>query len=63
MKIKLKEIREKKGITQEELSVKSGVSRTTISDLENEKIESTTNGTMLKIAEALNCKIKDIFLL
>jgi len=63
MKIKLKEIREKKGITQEELAARSGVSRTTISDLENEKIESTTNGTMLKIAEALNCKINDIFLL
>ena len=63
METKIKEYREKEDMTQEELSEKSGISRTTISNLENGKLESTTNTIMLKIAEALNCKIQDIFLL
>lgn len=63
METKIKEYRERKGITQEELAEKSGISRTTISYLENNLLESTTNTTMLKIAEALNCKIRDIFLI
>ena len=37
MKNRLREVREEKGISQEELSEKSGVSRTTISELETEK--------------------------
>lgn len=61
METKIREYREKEDMTQEELSEKSGVSRTTISNLENGKLESTTNTIMLKIAEALNCKIRDIF--
>ncbi len=63
METKIREYREKEDMTQEELSEKSGISRTTISNLENGKLESTTNTIMLKIAEALNCKIQDIFLL
>lgn len=35
---KIKEKREEQKITQEELAIRSGVSRTTISDLENQKI-------------------------
>lgn len=62
MKTKIKEYREKENMTQEELSKKSGVSRTTISSLENGLLKSTTNTTMLKIADALKCKIRDIFL-
>ena len=63
MQTKIKEYREKSNITQEELAEKSGVSRTTISYLENGLLNSTTNTTMLKIANALNCKVNDIFLL
>lgn len=61
MKNKLKEIREEIGMSQEELSEKSGVSRTTISELETEKKEVTTNITLEKIAKALNKKVADIF--
>ena len=61
MRNKLREIRENKGISQEELAQMSGISRTTISELETEKKEVTTNITLEKIAEALNQKVSDIF--
>lgn len=61
MKNKLKEYREKLGLSQEELAEKSGVSRTTISDLENNKKEVTTNITLEKLAEALGKKVSTIF--
>ena len=58
---RIKEAREEKGMTQEELSEKSRVSRTIISGLESGKIKVTTTSTLLKIAEALNKKVTDIF--
>lgn len=61
MKNRLKEIREERGMSQEELSEKSGVSRTTISELETEKKEVTTNITLKKIASALGEKVSTIF--
>lgn len=61
MKNRLREIREEKGISQEELSERSGVSRTTISELETEKREVTTNITLNKIATALGEKVSNIF--
>ena len=61
MKNILKEIREKKGLSQEELSRKSNVSRTIISELENGKTDVITNVTLEKIAKALNKKVVDIF--
>lgn len=51
----LKLIRIQKGMSQQELSDKSGVSRTTISNLENNDGAVTTTGTMNKLAEALDC--------
>lgn len=61
MKNKVREYRLKEGMSQEELARKSGVSRTTISDLENEKIDVVTNITLQKIANALNRKVATIF--
>ena len=61
MKNRLKEVREDKEMSQEELSEKSGVSRTTISELETEKKEVTTNVTLEKIAKALGEKVSNIF--
>lgn len=61
MKNKLKEMREFQGLSQEELAEKSDVSRTTISELETEKKEVTTNITLEKIANALGLKVSDIF--
>lgn len=61
MKNILKEIREEQGLSQEELSRKSNVSRTIISELENGKTDVITNVTLEKIAKALNKKVVDIF--
>ena len=61
---KLKEVRESVGLSQEKLAEKSGVSRTTISLLESGKEgTTTTTGTLLKLASALNCTVGDIFAL
>nr|DAS35687.1 MAG TPA: putative transcriptional regulator [Caudoviricetes sp.] len=61
MKNKLREIREKLEITQDDLVKKSGISRTTISAIENNEEYVTTNKTLEKIAEALKLNVPDIF--
>lgn len=63
MKNLIKEIRAEKGISQEELAKKSGVSRSIISALENKRVSCITTKTMEAIAKALGCKTSDIFLL
>ena len=59
---RVKEEREKKGMTQEELAKKADVSRTIISGLESGTINVTTTKTLKKIAEALGKNVSDIFL-
>lgn len=61
MKNKVKYYREMKGISQEELAEKSGISRTTISGFENETIKVTTNSTMDKVAKALGVSTVELF--
>ena len=62
MRYKVKELRLARGMTQEELSRKSGVSRQTISNLENDDITVTSTNTLARIARALDAKVSDIFL-
>lgn len=61
MKNRVKEERELQGMSQEQLSNKSEVSRTIISELENGKTDVITNVTLEKIAVALGKKVTDIF--
>lgn len=61
MGYKIKEVREKKNMTQEELSKKSGVSRGTISALENGTSRATTTKTLSKIARALDTTVDVLF--
>ena len=61
MKNRLKEEREGQEMSQEELSKKSNVSRTIISELETGKTDVITNITLEKISKALNRKVTDIF--
>lgn len=61
MKIVLKETREKQHMSQEELANKSKVSRTIISELENNKTDVITNVTLEKLSKALGKKVTDIF--
>lgn len=62
MIIKLKEIREIKGLTQEKLAEMSGVSRQIIVALEKGNEVVTTTRTMINIANALGVNVTDIFL-
>lgn len=61
MGYKLREFREKAKMTQEELAQKSGVSRVTISCIENGAEKNTTSKTLQKLAEALNTTVDQIF--
>ena len=58
---KIAEVRRSKGISQEELAIKSGVSRSIISNLETGAADVTTTGTLEKIASALEVKVTDLF--
>lgn len=61
MGFKIRECRNEISMSQEELSKKSGVSRTIISGLENGTITVTTTETLLRIARAMNKRVVDIF--
>ena len=61
LQYKIKMMREKKKMTQEALSEKAGVSRAIISRLESGEEVATTTETLLKVANALGCKVSEIF--
>lgn len=61
MGYKIKEVREARKMTQEELAEKSGVSRGTISALENGSVRTTTTKTLFKLAKALGTSVDQIF--
>ena len=61
MCFRIKEIRNERKMTQEELAEKSGVSRTIISGLENGTLSTTTTQTLAKIARALDTSVNLIF--
>ena len=61
MGYKIKELREAMKMTQEELAEKSGVSRGTISALENGIVRTTTSKTLVKLAQALDTTVDRIF--
>lgn len=58
---RLKFYREKRNLSQEDLAKKSGVSRVTISKLENAKIPVSKTNTLTKIADALGETVPTIF--
>lgn len=61
MGYKIKEMREERNMTQEELARKSGVCRTTIWALENNANKTASTKTLLKIANALGTSVDQIF--
>lgn len=61
MGYKLKEVREEKRMTQEELAEKSGVSRPTIVALETGKTTDVKMSTLQKLASAMDTTVQDIF--
>ena len=60
MKFNVKRFREEKGWTQSELSERSGVGRITISRMESGALEETSAGTLIKLANALECDMGDL---
>lgn len=56
----LKQLREERGLTQEELAEKSGVSRVTISMLEVGKQKVTKSTTLVSLADALGVSVTDL---
>jgi DNA-binding XRE family transcriptional regulator len=63
MQNELKLYREKRGLTQTELAEISGVSRSTIANLENQRAKGCQLRNMQKISDALGYSIRNIFLL
>lgn len=62
MKNKLKALREEKGISQMELAKRTGLSRATISKIENNEEVNVNTQTILKIAEVFGVQANEIFL-
>ena len=58
----LKCLRIKKGYTQEQLSLKSNVSRATISKIENDEEVEVKVSTLIALAEALEVPLADFFM-
>lgn len=61
MGYRLREIREEKGITQEELEKASGVSRQTISAIENNNNYQAKTGTLIALARAMGTTVDKLF--
>lgn len=62
MPYRVKQKRQELKLSQAELADKSGVSRATISALENGDLKRTTTDTLIKLANALGCTVGEIFL-
>lgn len=58
----LSEVRKDKGVTQEELAEKSGISRVTIANIERGAVTNLKISTMLSLANALDSTVEEIFL-
>lgn len=63
IKNRLKELRIERGISQEELAEKSGISRTTLSKIENNEEAVVNTRTIAKLAEVFGVKPSEIFLM
>lgn len=61
-KNRLKAFREKNGVSQAELAEKTGLSRTTISKIENNEEVNVNTQTIAKISEFFNVSPSEIFL-
>lgn len=63
LKNRLKELREERGITQAALAEKTGLSRATISKIENNEEIIVNTRTIAKISEVFDLPPSEIFLL
>jgi putative transcriptional regulator len=61
MEYRVRQIREQKKMSQEELERKSGISRQTISAIENNRAGEAKIGTLMAIANALDTTVDNLF--
>lgn len=61
MENRVKRVREQLGLTQEGLSKKSGISRSVLANIENNRANNYTAKTMIAIADALNKRVDELF--
>ena len=61
MENQVKRVREQLGLTQEDLSKKSGISRSVLANIENHRANNYTAKTMVAIADALNKRVDELF--
>lgn len=61
MENRVKRVREQLGLTQEDLSKKSGISRSVLANIENNRANNYTAKTMIAIADALNKRVDELF--
>lgn len=61
MGYRIKEFRKEQKMSQEELAERSGVSRQTISAIENNDARAATTKTLAKIAKALDTTVAALF--
>lgn len=61
MKNKLQKLRWEKNWSQNQLVIRSGVSQSIISSIENDQLENPRVSTALKLAKALSVSVEDIF--
>lgn len=62
MKNRIKELRKKQGLRQEDMAIRLSVSRQTIIAIENDKYSPTLELAM-KMARLLNMAVEDLFIL
>lgn len=62
MKLNLKELRNARGLTMQELASISGINKDTINSIENDRInnEEIRLSTLIKLCKALKCKMSDL---
>ena len=60
IEMKIKELRQSKSMSLAELSAKSGVSKTEINDVENNKKKPMLQSIIL-LAQALDVKVEDLY--
>lgn len=61
MKNKLQEIRWERNLSLRQLSAKSGVSRSVINGLENSEMSNPTVRTALRLANAFDVSVEELF--
>ncbi|MEM7556584.1 MAG: helix-turn-helix transcriptional regulator [Cyanobacteria bacterium P01_A01_bin.84] len=63
MRFKLREVRETKGFTRQEIAEYCGVSLSTIQDYENDTRKQFSRELIVKFCELLECTPNDLFVL